>query len=125
MQNLSRYRVLELFAQGLVDLDADDADLAALIAKIKRQAKKALNYKPPLRNAKLAEARVKARASTMRKAKEFRTVIMPLIKEAQKEGCESTRQIAEWLNKAGHSTARGFNWSSASVHRVINGEDAQ
>lgn len=121
MDNLSRYRVLEMFAQSVLDLDIADADLASLFAKIKRQAKRALNHKAPPRNENLKEARAKARDTTMRKAKEFRAATLPLIAQAKAAGAVSTRQIAEWLNEAGHETARGFKWSSASVHRVING----
>jgi ribosomal protein L17 len=120
----SRYRVLEMFAQSILELEAEDtANLARLIGTIKRQARKALNHKAPPRNENLAQARAKAIASSKRKAAEFRVSIMPLIKEARKDGCESTRQIAEWLNKKGHLTARGFAWSSAAVHRIITAED--
>jgi ribosomal protein L17 len=121
---LSRYRVLEKFAESVVSLELEDAaDLAAALGKIKKQARKALSHKEPPRNENLAQARKKATASTKKKAAEFRAFIMPMVKAAQKDGCESTRQIAEWLNKKGHSTARGYTWSSAAVHRIITAED--
>jgi hypothetical protein len=119
-QNLSRYRVLELFAESVAKLDLAGADLEVVLNKIKRQAKKALNHKAPPRNEKLAEARAKARASTKLKAATFRATALPLIAAAQKAGARSTRQIAEWLNNEGHVTARGFAWSSAAVHRILN-----
>jgi ribosomal protein L17 len=122
-ENLSRYRVLEQFAQSVLDLPSEDADLVALIGKIKRQAKKALNHKAPPRNENMDEARAKASASTKRKAKAFRATMLPLIDQAKVAGAKSTRQIAEWLNKQGHLTARGFKWSSAAVYRIITAED--
>lgn len=123
-ENLSRYRVLEKFAKDIVELQLDEAaDLDRILSRIKRQAQKALDHRTPPRNEKLDEAREMAVAATKKKAAEFRTSIMPAIKDAQKDGCVSTRQIAEWLNKKGHTTARGYAWSSASVHRVITAED--
>ncbi|MCK1543369.1 recombinase family protein [Bradyrhizobium sp. 179] len=123
-QHLSRYRVLEMFAESVVKLELGDKDnIEAAFTRIKRQAKKALNHRAPPRNENLEQARKKAVASTKRKAAEFRAFIMPMIKDAQKEGCVSTRQIAEWLNKKGYSTSRGFAWSSGSVHRIITAAD--
>ncbi|MCK1534203.1 MULTISPECIES: recombinase family protein [unclassified Bradyrhizobium] len=116
----SRYRVLEQFAQSVLALQLEETeDLAKLLSSIKRQAKEALNHKAPLRNEKLSEARAKATASSKRKAAEFRASIVPMIKQARKDGCESTRQIAEWLNKQGFRTSRGFTWSSVAVHRIL------
>jgi ribosomal protein L17 len=123
-ETLTRYRVLEIFAETVRDLEAaDGADLEKLIAKIKRKAKKALDHKGAPRNENLGEARVKALASTKRKAKAFRLAMLPLIAQAKASGAGTTRQIADWLNDQGHLTARGFAWSSAAVHRIITADD--
>ncbi|TWI56458.1 recombinase [Bradyrhizobium huanghuaihaiense] len=119
-QHISRYRALEMFAESIADLEiAHGENLPVLLGKIKWQAKQALNRKDPLRNEKLNVAREKARETTIRKAKKFREQMMPHIAEAQTAGCLTTRAIADWLNEQGFTTARGFDWSSGSVHRIL------
>ncbi|MCA1427330.1 MULTISPECIES: recombinase family protein [unclassified Bradyrhizobium] len=122
-QHVSRYRALEMFAESIAELEIpNDKGLTALFGQIKSQARQALNRKDPLRNKKLNVAREKARETTIRKAKKFREQMMPHIAEAQTAGCLTTRAIADWLNKQGFTTARGFDWSSGSVHRILEGD---
>lgn len=119
-QHISRYRALEMFAESIVELEiAHGENLPVLIGKIKWQAKQALNRKDRLRNEKLNVAREKARETTIRKAKKFRDQMMPHIEKAQMAGRLTTRDIADWLNEQGFTTARGFDWSSGSVHRIL------
>jgi hypothetical protein len=120
---VSRYRALEMFAQSVVELEIPDGkNLPVLLGKIQWQATQALNYKEPLRNEKLDVAREKARETTICKAKKFREQMMPHIAEAQTAGCLTTRAIADWLNEQGFTTARGFDWSSAAVHRILTSD---
>ncbi|APO56900.1 recombinase family protein [Bradyrhizobium diazoefficiens] len=119
-QHISRYRALEMFAESIAELEIPNGkDLTALLGQIKWQAKQALNRKDSLRNKKLNVAREKARETTIRKAKKFREQMMPHVAEAQTAGCLTTRAIADWLNEKRFTTARGFDWSSASVHRIL------
>jgi hypothetical protein len=119
-RHISRYRALEMFAESVAELEIPDCkNLPVLLGKIKWQAKQALNHKDPLRNQKLNVAREKARDTTIRKAKKFREQMMPHIAEAQTAGYLTTRAIADWLNGQGFTTARGFDWSSAAVHRIL------
>jgi hypothetical protein len=123
-QNLTRYRVLEMFAQRIAELEvADTASIEKLIGKVKREAKKALNHKDVPRNKNMKEARVKAKEATIRKAREFRAEMMAPIEKAKKAGCKTTRQIAEWLNNHGYQSPRGFKWTSGSVYRQVTGDD--
>jgi hypothetical protein len=71
------------------------------------------------RSEHLSRARAIARENNEHRAKEFRAAVMPLIVQARKDGCTTTRQIADWLNARGHVSSRGFKWVSAAVHRVL------
>jgi hypothetical protein len=44
---------------------------------------------------------------------------MPLISEANQSGCESLRQIANWLNKRYVRSARGAKFNPTTVKRVL------
>lgn len=123
-QGQSRYRALETFAETVAALEVGKAkSLPALLDQIKGQAISVLRTKYPPRNEKLSEARVKARTATIRKAQEFRKTILPHVAKARKDGAETTREIADWLNKHKIKTARGFDWSSSSVYRLIEGAE--
>jgi hypothetical protein len=52
-------------------------------------------------------------------AKERATDILPVIEAIKAEGNTSLRQIAAALNERGITTARGGEWSSPQVMRVI------
>jgi Recombinase len=46
--------------------------------------------------------------------------VLPIIREAQKAGATTLRQIAEALNARGVATARGGQWYAMSVSNVLN-----
>ena len=46
--------------------------------------------------------------------------VLPIIREAQKAGATTLRQIAEALNARGAATARGGQWYATSVSNVLN-----
>jgi len=45
--------------------------------------------------------------------------VLPIIREAQKAGATSLREIAEVLNARGVSTARGGSWHATSVKNML------
>ena len=45
--------------------------------------------------------------------------VLPIIREAQKAGATSLRQIAEALNARGVTTARGGQWHATSVSNIL------
>lgn len=46
--------------------------------------------------------------------------VLPIIREAQKAGATTLRQIAEALNARGVATARGGQWYATSVSNVLS-----
>jgi hypothetical protein len=46
--------------------------------------------------------------------------VLPIIREAQKAGARTLREIAEALNARGIATARGGQWHAMSVSNVLN-----
>jgi DNA invertase Pin-like site-specific DNA recombinase len=46
--------------------------------------------------------------------------ILPIIKEAQRAGATTLRQIAEALNARGVATARGGQWHATSVKNMLD-----
>jgi hypothetical protein len=48
--------------------------------------------------------------------------ILPVIREAQKAGASTLRQIAEALNARGVATARGGQWYATSVKNMLDRE---
>jgi Recombinase len=46
---------------------------------------------------------------------------MPIIREAQRAGATSLRDIAEVLNARGIATARGGRWHATSVKNELDG----
>jgi hypothetical protein len=46
--------------------------------------------------------------------------VLPIIREAQKAGATTVRQIAEALNARGVATARGGQWYATSVSNVLS-----
>ena len=60
------------------------------------------------------------RASLLAKAKKHAEEIAPAIKKARLAGCESLRQVAEWLNDQGFVTPRGKAWTASAVLVATN-----
>jgi hypothetical protein len=65
-------------------------------------------------NAKTAVASIKAEAD------KHAANILPIIKEAQRAGATTLRQIAEALNARGVATARGGQWHATSVKDMLD-----
>jgi hypothetical protein len=69
---------------------------------------------------KLHGARRSAVASIKTEADRRAANVLPIIREAQKAGATTVRQIAETLNARGVATARGGQWYATSVSNVLS-----
>jgi hypothetical protein len=46
--------------------------------------------------------------------------VLPIVREAQKAGAESLRDVADALNARGIATARGGKWHATSVKNLLD-----
>src|SRR5260221_8657867 len=93
----------------------------ALISTRTRQALGAAKARGvALGNPKLHLARRGAGSAVKAEADRYATNVLPIIREAQKAGATTLRQIAEALNARGVTTARGGQWYATSVSNVLN-----
>ncbi|MFK4525270.1 DNA invertase Pin-like site-specific DNA recombinase [Bradyrhizobium japonicum] len=72
-----------------------------------------------LGNPKLHVARKNAVEAVKAEANRYAANVLPIIKEAQKAGATTLRQIAEALNARGIPTARGGQWYAQSVANIL------
>ncbi|MET4425677.1 recombinase family protein [Bradyrhizobium sp. RT3a] len=92
----------------------------ALIATRTRQALSAAKARGvTLGNPRLQVARKNAVGAVMAEADRYAANVLPIIKEAQKAGATTLRQIAEALNARGIPTARGGQWYAQSVANIL------
>jgi DNA invertase Pin-like site-specific DNA recombinase len=68
---------------------------------------------------KLAEARERAMVSIVAGADRLAANVVPVIREMQRAGMDTLRDIAEALNARGVSTARGGMWYASTVRNVL------
>src|SRR5262245_40627786 len=68
---------------------------------------------------KLAQARRAAIASLRSQADRHAASIIPIIREIQKAGASTLREIADALNARGVSTPRGGHWHATSVKNAL------
>jgi DNA invertase Pin-like site-specific DNA recombinase len=68
---------------------------------------------------KLPEAREIAQVAIKAKADKHAAKVLPMIREAQRHGATSLRDIADALNARGVSTARGGRWHATSVRNLL------
>jgi hypothetical protein len=64
-------------------------------------------------------ARRRAVETVSTEADRFAANVLPLIREAQKAGAVTLREIAAALNARGVATARGGQWHAKSVSNVL------
>jgi DNA invertase Pin-like site-specific DNA recombinase len=69
---------------------------------------------------KLSEARVVAVQVIKTGADLHAANVLPIIREAQKAGATTLREIAEALNARGVATARGGRWYATSVKNMLD-----
>ena len=68
---------------------------------------------------KLAEARARAVVSIVAGADRLAANVAPIIREMQRAGMNTLRDIAEALNARGVPTARGGQWYASTVRNVL------
>jgi DNA invertase Pin-like site-specific DNA recombinase len=92
----------------------------ALISTRTRQALSAAKARGvSLGNPKLSEARRSAIGAVKSEANRYAANVLPIIREAQKAGARTLRDIAEVLNARGIATARGGQWHAKSVANIL------
>lgn len=93
----------------------------ALISTRTRQALAAAKERgTALGNPKLHIARRSAVATIQAEADRHAANVLPLIREAQKAGATTLREIAEALNARGIATARGGLWYATSIKNMLD-----
>ena len=92
----------------------------ALISTRTRQALSAAKARGvTLGNPKLHAARKNAVEAVKAEADRYAANVLPIIREAQKAGASTLRQIAEALNARGIPTARGGRWYAQSIANIL------
>jgi DNA invertase Pin-like site-specific DNA recombinase len=72
-----------------------------------------------LGNPRLHKARVNAVEAVKAEADRYAANVIPIIREAQRAGARTLREIAEALNARGIATARGGQWYAQSVANIL------
>jgi DNA invertase Pin-like site-specific DNA recombinase len=92
----------------------------ALISTRTRQALSAAKARGvTLGNPRLHTARKSAVDAVKSEADRFAANVLPIIREAQKAGARTLRDIADALNARGIATARGGQWYAQSVANIL------
>jgi DNA invertase Pin-like site-specific DNA recombinase len=92
----------------------------ALISTRTRQALSAAKSRGvALGNPRLHMARKSAVDAVKAEADRYAANVLPIIREAQKAGARTLREIAEALNARGIATARGGQWYAQSVANIL------
>ncbi len=92
----------------------------ALISTRTRQALAAAKARGvTLGNPRLHVARRNAVEAVSAEANKFAANVLPIIREAQKAGATTLREIAAALNARGIATARGGQWHAKSISNVL------
>jgi DNA invertase Pin-like site-specific DNA recombinase len=92
----------------------------ALISTRTRQALSAAKARGvALGNPKLHAARKNAVKAVKAEADRYAANVLPIIREAQKAGAGTLRQLAEALNARGIPTARGGRWYAQSIANIL------
>jgi DNA invertase Pin-like site-specific DNA recombinase len=132
ISGLMAHRVPFLVAELGADVDPFVLHLFAAMAERERamisarttaalKAAKARGVK--LGNPKLEQARevavAAAAAAVQVNAERYAAGVLPIIREIQREGATTLRDIAEALNARGVATARGGRWQAQTVANVL------
>jgi len=92
----------------------------AMIAALTRDAlRRAKSRGTVLGGPKLAEAREVAVATIEANAERFAANVLPIIREVQRAGAGTLREVADALNARGIATARGGRWYAMTVSNVL------
>ena len=129
ISGLMAHRVPFLVAELGPDVDPFILHLFAALAE-KERALIAVRTRDALARAKargvklgnrtnLAQARRKAVRAIETNADRFAANVLPIIREIQRAGARTLREIAEALNARGVGTPRGGRWHAMSVRNVL------
>ena len=91
----------------------------ALISKRTTEALAAAKACVALGNPKIDEAREKAVAEIVDRADRRAANVIPIMRQIQRSGATSLRQIAEALSARGINAPRGGQWHATSVRNVM------
>ena len=69
---------------------------------------------------KLSEAREAASVAIKTNADRYAAKVLPLIRDVQRAGARTLRDIADALNARGIATARGGRWHATSVKNILD-----
>ena len=128
ISGLMAHRVPFLVAELGPDVDPFVLHLYAALAEkeralISERTKRALAAAKArgvtLGGPKLPEAREVAQASIKAHADQHAANVLPIIREAQRHGASTLRDIANALNARGVSTARGGRWYATTVKNML------
>ena len=72
-----------------------------------------------LGNPRLHTARKNAVEAVKSEADRYAANVLPIIREAQKAGARTLREIADALNARGIATARGGQWYAQTVANIL------
>jgi DNA invertase Pin-like site-specific DNA recombinase len=133
ISGLMAHRVPFLVAELGPDVDPFILHLFAALAE-KERAMISTRTKAALAAAKargvilggprLTEARKLAHAASKANADQHAANVLPIIREVQKSGATTLRDIAQALNARGVHTARGGQWYATSVKNVLERAEA-
>ena len=128
ISGLMAHRVPFLVAELGPEVDPFILHLFAALAQ-KERAMIAARTRDALRRAKargtvlggpkLAEARELAVATIEANAERFAANVLPIIREVQRAGAGTLREVADALNARGIPTARGGRWHAMTVRNVL------
>ena len=106
--------ILHLYAA----LGEKERNLIASRTKAALAAKKAQGT--VLGGPKLPQAREAAQVIIKTNADRYAANVLPLIRDAQRAGAKTLRDIADALNARGIATARGGRWHATSIKNVLD-----
>ena len=92
---------------------------AMIAARTRDALRRAKSRGTVLGGPKLAEAREVAVATIEANAKRFAANVLPIIREVQRAGAGTLREVADALNARGIATARGGRWYAMTVSNVL------
>ena len=92
---------------------------AMIAARTRDALRRAKSRGTVLGGPKLAEAREVAVATIEANAERFAANVLPIIREVQRAGAGTLREVADALNARGIATARGGRWYAMTVSNVL------
>ena len=108
--------ILASVAQGEAKAISDRTRVALAAAKARGTSLGGLRWNSADIGSKGHRASLRSRRE---KAAKYRTDVLPVIQEKQRQGADSLRAIADALNADGTPAPRGGQWSAVQVQRIL------